>query len=132
MTTGTAAPNIRRINSDRDDLFAFEITGHITAADVDSVYETLARAYDAHPKVDLLVRMTNYDGWDWNVIARETTLVAKTRALKHIRRYAVVGGPDWIAGMIRLFEPFFAIEMKHFPGDRETDARAWLDRPSVT
>lgn len=129
MSEEMTTRNIRRLDTPRADLFAFEVTGHIIAADVERIYGLLADAYAEHPKVDLLVRLTNYEGWDWNVMTREATLVGKTRALKHIRRYAVVGGPDWIAAIIRLLDPFFAIAMKHFAIDREADAWAWLERP---
>ncbi len=121
------AENIRRIDTPRDDLYAFEVTGHITAADVEAVYGLLAEAYERHPRVDLLIRLVGYDGWDWNVISRETTMIAKTRALRHIRRYAVVGGPGWIAGMVRLFDPLLSIEMKHFDAGDEAAAWTWLD-----
>ena len=130
MKPELAIPNIRKIETTRDDLYGFEVTGHITAADVENIYGLLAEAYSRHPRIDLLVRLTNYDGWDWNVITRETTMIVKTKALRHIRRYAVVGGPEWIAGMIRLFNPFLSIEMKHFASDEEGAARAWLDEPS--
>lgn len=130
MDPNLTIPNIRKLDSPRGDLFAFEVTGHVTAADVENVYGLLAEAYATHPKIDLLVRLTNYDGWDWDVISREMVLVKKTRALKHIRRYAVVGGPAWIAAMVQLLDPFFAIEMKAFDGTEEAEAWAWLDRPT--
>lgn len=131
MNPEQTIPNIRKIETPRDDLYGFEVTGHITAADVENVYGLLAEAYSRHPRVDLLIRLTGYDGWDWNVITRETAMIAKTKALKHIRRYAVVGGPDWIAGMIRLFNPFLSLEMKHFGADEEDAAWAWLEeRPA--
>ncbi len=127
MNPELTIPNIRRIETSRDDLYGFEVTGHITAADVENIYGLLAEAYARHPRIDLLVRLTNYDGWDWDVITRETAMIGKTRALRHIRRYAVVGGPEWIAAMIRLFDPFFSIEMKHFGADREAEAWTWLE-----
>ena len=127
MNPELTIPNIRKIETTRDDLYGFEVTGRIKAADIENIYGLLAEAYSRHPRIDLLVRLTNYGGWDWNVITRETTMIVKTKALRHIRRYAVVGGPEWIAGMIRLFNPFLSIEMKHFGAAEESAAWAWLD-----
>jgi hypothetical protein len=124
-------PNIRKLDTHRSDLFAFEVTGHITAGDIENIYGLLNEAYATHPKIDLLVRMTNYEGWDWDVVTREATMVGKTKALKHIRRYAVVGGPDWVAAMIRFFDPFFGVEMRHFTKAEEDAAWAWLDEPAA-
>jgi len=123
-------PHIRKIDTPRDDLFAFEVTGHVSAADVENVYGLLAAAYSTHPRIDLLVRLTDYEGWDWNVISHEVALMNKTKALKHIRRYAVVGGPPWVAAMVRFFDPFFSVEMKPFDIGDEDAAWAWLDDPA--
>ena len=118
---------VHRMETHRPDLFAFEIDGHLSSAEVAEIYASLEAAYAAHDKVDLLVKLTNLDGWDWGAAWSETTWIGKTHALSHIRRYAVVGGPRWISAMVAVFDPLFKVKMKAFSADDETGARIWLD-----
>jgi hypothetical protein len=117
-------PAIRRINTDREDLCALEIVGHFSAADLENAYGLLEGAYIVHEKIDLLVRVTHYEGFDWSSAFTETTIRGKTQALQHIRKYALVGGPGWLRTMMGIFGPLFSsIETRHF--DMADEAAAW-------
>ena len=48
------------------DLCALEIVGHFTANDLENAYGLLEGAYAVHDKVDLLVRISRYEGFDWS------------------------------------------------------------------
>jgi hypothetical protein len=119
-----AVPAIRRIEADRDDLCALEIVGHFTAVDLENAYGLLEGAYAEHEKIDLLLRITRYDGFDWGAAFTEATIRGKTQALRHIRKYAVVGGPGWMKIMIGIFGPLTSIDTRHF--DIEQEQQAWL------
>jgi hypothetical protein len=126
-------PAIRRIDTDRDDLCALEIVGHFTAADLENAYGLLEGAYAVHDKIDLLVRVSRYEGFDWSSAFTDTTIRGKTRALRHIRKYAVVGGPGWLRTVIGIFGPLTSIETRYFDADEEAAAWEWIDaRPVVT
>ena len=120
---------IKRIKTDRPDLFEYEIDGHMTADEIADLYGELEKAYKDHDKIDLVVRLTNLDGWDWQAAWAETTWLGKTHALSHIRRYAVIGGPAWLPPMIRAFDPFLKIRMRHFKPDEEKIALQWINDP---
>jgi hypothetical protein len=124
--------SIRRLDTDRDDVFAFDVVGHIRAPDVENIYGLLEGAYSLHDKIDMLVRIKDYEGVDWDAAMKDFRLLGKTHALKHIRRYAVVGGPGWIGAMVAVFNPFFRIEMKHFETKEEAQAWAWIGASEVT
>jgi hypothetical protein len=94
---------IRRLDTDREDVFAFDVVGHINASDVE-----------------------NYDGVEWDAALKDFNLLGKTHALKHIRLYAVVGGPAWVGPMIAVFNPFFRVKMKHFDETEEEAAWKWI------
>lgn len=117
---------IRRLDTNREDVFAFDVVGHITASDVENIYGLLEGAYSIHDKVDMLVRIKDYEGIDWDAAVKDFRLLGKTHALKHIRRYAVVGGPGWMGAVIAVFKPFFRVEMKHFEAEKEAEAWAWI------
>jgi hypothetical protein len=126
-TTATdPLPAIRRIETDRGDLCALEIVGHFTANDLENAYGLLEAAYTEHEKVDLLVRMGRYDGFDWSAIVNRRTIGGKTQALRHIRKYAVVGGPAWISPMLVCCKPLTSIKLKHFAVGDETKAWEWI------
>lgn len=119
-------PNVRRIETSREDAYAFEIVGHIGATDMENLYGLLEGAYEVHDKIDVLVILHDYQGFDWQAAVKEQSMLGKTHALKHIRKYAVVGGPQWMSSMIALFRPFFSMEMKHFAAEESEAAWQWL------
>lgn len=128
MATGTdTGSTIRRIPADRPDLYAYEVAGHLTADDVRAVYAEMIEAYDRHDQVDVLLRLTDYDGIDWSAAFTDTTYAAKTRSLKHIRRYAIVGGPAWIRAMVGVFSPLVHPQMRTFAPDEEAEAWRWIE-----
>lgn len=119
-----AVPAVRRIDTDRDDLFAVDIVGEVNAADAENLYGLLEAAYALHAQIDVLVRLTDFESADWSEISRQTLEQGQTAALGHIRKCASVGGPDW-TGYARGELPE-GVELRHFPADREADAWRWL------
>lgn len=125
-------PAVRRIETDRDDLFAFEIAGHVTAADAENLYGLLEAAYALHPgsderpTLDVLVRLTDHEGVDWKDIPSETIEQGKARALAHIRRCAAIGEPDWTTHFKGLFATPVSVELRHFTSADEPSAWHWL------
>ncbi|TAM98650.1 MAG: STAS/SEC14 domain-containing protein [Rhizobiaceae bacterium] len=117
---------VRRLDADREDILAFEVSGHLEASDIENIYGLLEGACQLHPKIDVLLLFRAYEGIDWNAIARDLSLLGRTRVIRHIRRYAIVGGPGWIAAVIGLFRPFFSFEMKHFDAAEEEKAWEWI------
>ncbi|HWK64393.1 MAG TPA: STAS/SEC14 domain-containing protein [Rhizobiaceae bacterium] len=126
-------PAIRRIDADRDDLCALEIVGRFTAADLENAYGLLQAAYERHDKIDVLIRISDYDGFDWNAALDESLVGLKSQALPHIRKYAVVGGPTWMRVALGLFGPFMSFDVRHFAMQEEAAAWAWIGgQPIVT
>ncbi len=128
-------PAIRRIDTNRSDLCALEIVGHFTANDLENAYGLLEAAYAEHDKVDLLVRIKHYDGFDWGAVFDEGTIRGKAQALRHIRKYAVVGGPSWMRAVLTVFGPLTAVKTRHFRSSDEGAAWEWIggsEQPSET
>ncbi len=120
-------PAVRRIDTNRDDAYAFEITGHISAADVENFYGLLEGAYALHDRIDLLVKMVENDGVDWSGISPDTTSEGRDIASKHIRRCATVGKSSGARYLERFFKPPSPVETRHFDTDEEMEAWTWLD-----
>lgn len=121
------ATPIKRLPTKRDTLIAYTLDGHVSANDIASVNTELLAIYKQHPKVDLLVKMKSFDGFDWRAIWTDTTYAVKTQSLNHIRRYAIVGAPSWMETMINMTDPMFQVQMKSFKPEQEDEAWAWLD-----
>ncbi|MCH4541476.1 STAS/SEC14 domain-containing protein [Ochrobactrum sp. POC9] len=124
-------PVIRRIPTNRDDVFAFAIEGHLDDASLENLYGLLDAAYETHEEIDLLIRLTGYEGVDWTAAFSESMLSMRSKSLKKLRHYAIVGGPLWIQASITLMQPFLSIELRAFEADEENEAWEWLSaRPT--
>jgi hypothetical protein len=124
-------PAVRRIDTDRDDLFAVDVVGHVSSADVENLYGLLEAAYALHPKIDVLVRLIDHDGVDWAEVDENTVRDGKAHARDHVRRCASVGEPDWTGELGGWFTSAEPVELRHFSADDEADAWAWLGAKAV-
>ncbi len=118
-------PPVRRIETDRDDVFAIEISGFVTGADVENLYGLMEGAYALHDKLDLLVRIRSYEGVAWDEVSADTTRQGRRHALQHVERCAAVGEPDWTGSAAGFFETL-PVELRHFSLENEDDAWAWI------
>lgn len=59
------APAIRRIDTDRDTLFAVEVVGHVAAADTENLFGLLETAYALHSRIGALMRLVDHEGVEW-------------------------------------------------------------------
>jgi hypothetical protein len=124
-------PAIRRIETDRKDLCALDVVGQMTKADLENAFGLLEAAYVEHPEIDLLVRLTGYEGLDWEGVFTAFTFRGKQDALRHVRRFAVVGGPAWILTVLGVFGSLTSIESRHFEAEDEQEAWDWLEARPV-
>lgn len=124
-------PVIRRIPTNRSDVFAFAVEGHLDDPSLENLYGLLDAAYEEHEEIDLLIRLTGYEGLDWTAAFSESALSMRSKSLQHLRRYAIVGGPLWIQASLTLMQPFLSIEMRAFEPDEEDEAWKWLNAKPV-
>ena len=125
-----AVPAVRRIDTDRQDLFAIDVVGHVAASDAENLFGLLEAAYALHPKIDVLVRLIDHDGVDWADVSDETVEQGTAHAVEHIGRCAAVGEPNWIPQVQGLFTSL-PIDLRHFKAEDETAAWEWLGAKPV-
>jgi hypothetical protein len=121
-----SVPAIRRIETDREDLFAIDVVGHISAADGENLFGLLEAAYALHPRIDVLMRLVDHEGVDWADVADETLKQGTVHALEHVARCATIGEPNWIADAQSFLPAASPIEFRHFKAEDEADAWQWL------
>lgn len=119
-------PAIRRIDTNRDDLFAVDVVGHVTAADAENLFGLLEAAYLLHDRIDVLVRVIDPQGVEWANIQDETLEQGTVHALQHISRCATVGDPNWIPAAREFMPASSALELRHFKVEDESVAWQWL------
>ena len=120
------ASAIRRIDTDRDDLLALDISGEVTPSDIENFYGLLEGAYALHEKIDILVRAAEFESADWNGVSEDTISEGRTRAEQRVRRCAAVGGPDWTKRLGGFFTADVPVDIRYFDADDEADAGRWL------
>jgi hypothetical protein len=123
----TPHPAGLRIVEDGDaDILTFKIDGRITSADALSLAEQASALIDRGSGYRLLAIVRNYDGFEPALLVDTKLLELKLRLLRHIGRYALVGGPDWLARLTDSVDPLIKMQVRHFPAGEEDAARAWL------
>jgi hypothetical protein len=123
----TPRPETVRILGNGDaEIFAFEIDGRVTRDGVKAVRDQLADAIRRKTDLRLLARIRQYDGFEPALLVDPQYLELKLSVLRHVSRYAVVGGPEWLERLMKLFDPLLRMEIRHFDLDEEDAARAWL------
>jgi len=108
-----------------------EISGYATSADVENLYGLLEGAYALHDKIDVLVRLVDYEGAEWAHVDSHTTEEGRNHALQHVNRCAAVGDPDWTGQVAGFFDPALPVELRHFPLEQEDEAWAWIGATPV-
>jgi len=122
----SAHPHAVRLLAKADGIHEYEVSGRITAETVETLHAELTQAAKGGAPVRLLVRITRYDGFEPGILVNPKYGELELAMLRQVSRYAVVGGPDWIATTARLFDPLLKMDLRHFPADGEAAARAWL------
>jgi hypothetical protein len=118
--------SIRRLETTRPDLFAFEVAGRIHAPDIEAMAGIISRAFDTLGEIDIIIVIREWQGIDLGAALDQQALSVQARANSHVRRYAVVGAPGWAEAMIGLFAPLTPVEEKTFDLAEEAKAWAWI------
>lgn len=130
MASLEAVPAARRLDTDRPDLFAVEMVGHVSANDVENFYGLLEGAYALHTPLDLLVRIVDHDGVDWGEIDHATIEAARAHASRNLARCAIIGDDDAAYAILRIIRPPESHTRRFAAGD-EAEAWTWLQAREV-
>lgn len=120
-------PSIRIIETDRPDVLGFELDGRIGAADAEFAADYFNRALAEDRPLRLLGRVKSVDGAELGALLGHKYLAMKVGMLRHLERYAIVGGPAWLCAWVSALDPIVGAELRYFPADKEAQAWDWLD-----
>lgn len=119
-------PPLRIVEDAGGDLLEFEIGGRITPAAIDALYDRFSQLARSGRKMKILALFKHYDGFDPAVLINPKYLELKLSLLRHVERYAIVGAPEWIRRAADIGSPLLRLTLRHFSGEEEDRARAWL------
>ncbi|ANK82324.1 MAG: hypothetical protein TEF_17125 [Rhizobiales bacterium NRL2] len=117
---------VRRIEPREEGVLAFEINGRVTPGDIDTIVGPLREATASGRRIDLFVRLQDYEGFDPAMLVSGSLFSAKIGAIRHVRRYALVGASDWMKRAVEAAEHVLPMEIRSFDRDDEDQAWAWL------
>ena len=121
-----ASPSITRIPTNKSTLHAFKVSDKVTKTDIEWMAGELKVAFAAQGTVDVLILIEHWAGVELGAVFNARSISAQAQANKHIRKYAVIGAPDWAAAMINLFSPLTPIEEKTFELSSVNQAWDWV------
>ena len=104
----------------------FKISGEIEAEDYENLLPKLDAAIAAHGKINLLVVMEDYEGFDV-LEAAKADFSFVTQQYRQVEKAAFVSDKKWMGRMVKIMDPFTRrTDEKSFnPGEIEA-AWAWL------
>jgi hypothetical protein len=116
-------PTVAQIPTDNDHVFAFRIAGGVREADFNAMGRVMNDAFDVMDHVSMLLLLEGVGVEDALASLTPQAMVAGTRALWKVDRYAVVGAPAAAAAMIGISSAFIPVEARTFAP--EDTAEAW-------
>ncbi|TIV56233.1 MAG: STAS/SEC14 domain-containing protein, partial [Mesorhizobium sp.] len=69
----------------------------------ENLFGLLEAAYALHPRIDVLVRLTDEESVDWANIAQDTLKQGVAGAMEHVVRCAAIGEPGWASLVAGVF-----------------------------
>ena len=119
-------PGLRLLSDGSDGLVSFEVAGRITKADVEAIFAPLEDVMHSDRKVAVLAKFSEWDGFDLSLLTDAGGLMgSKLGMAGHMTRYAVVGAPGWMRGMVSAMGPMLPFEMRSFEASDAAQAEAW-------
>lgn len=106
---------VRRIEVDNPGVYAFEINGQVSAAEMESMAKTMNTAFDASDdKVDMMLVFIDYDGSEGGAMFDRDVISSRFRALTHVDKYVVVGAPEKARYMLDILDELIPVDAHTF------------------
>ena len=77
-------PGVVRIPAKRDDIIAFRITDKIRENDAKAMFGILTDAYEHHGKIDLMIVIEDFEGFDPKMVFQGDVWSGKMKAMSHV------------------------------------------------
>lgn len=117
---------VRIVPTTRPDTVGIEIDGRLAAEEVSQVARRLNELRRTQPLKAILVLIRSLPGFDPGLVVDREYLRMKLALPSELDRYAVVGGPDWLEGWLKFWQPLVRVELRRFDEGDEKGAWDWI------
>ena len=121
------------LDVDSPGIAAFELTGRLDREESERGVAMVRAALEDPDCSRLMIVIKTWHGFDPDAAISREVMAGKLELMKHLARYAIVGGPGWIRNLASTFSILVKPEIKSFDLDDQDKALAWLsDNKRVT
>ncbi|MCB0002640.1 MAG: STAS/SEC14 domain-containing protein [Anaerolineae bacterium] len=109
-----------------DTSIGFRVSGKVSAQDYQQLMPRLDEAIASHGKINLLVVVEDFDGYD-GLDAAKADLHFGTNEYRQVEKAAFVGDGKWMARIVKIMDPFTRnTDERTFALDQLDEAWAWI------
>lgn len=119
------APTVSLIETDTPGVLGFQLDGTIRADELEAIAARFEKEMQQERPLRILGRIRHLGGIEPKALSSDY-FAMKLRALHKVERYALVGGPGWLASWVALIDPLVKMEVRHFAPEEEALAWSWL------
>jgi len=117
---------IRVVETNRPDVLAFEIDGKLTRQDLEAVAKRFTTGMAGQSPSRVLGKIIRLGGAELGGLVDDDLVKGKLAAFSNVERYAIVGGPAWLAGWVSVIDALARADIRHFPLQDESAAWTWI------
>lgn len=101
------------------------MSGRIETEDYERYLTHLERLIEQHGKIRVLGEVDDYHGLEAGAWWEDTKF--SVHHMRHIERFAIVGGPKWWEVLGKFLAPLTHTEARYFEPGQEEEARRWIE-----
>jgi SpoIIAA-like len=125
-----AAASIIETNS--LNVVGFEIDGRPSATELKALADYFEEILQRNRTLRVLGRLRHFNGAAVGGILDRDVIDVKRRSLNQVERFAIVGGPHWLAGWMSLLDSVLKLDIRHFELSDEAAAWTWVGAEPIS
>ena len=125
-TSRPRGTGLRVVETRRPEVLAFEVDGPITEDELEVIAERFTDNKGRAP-TRVIGKVVRLGGVQFKGLLDDDFIKMKLAAFSSVERYALVGGPAWLARWISLANAFTKADLRHFPLENEAAAWTWVE-----
>lgn len=94
--------------------------------------EFMKVVFDKKDNVNMLLDLTGFSGSDWDSMLDVEVIKSRFRALKHVKKFAVIGAPEKAAKMIGFMHKIIPVDARAFDADQADQAWSFVGAQQLT
>ncbi|QUL37216.1 STAS/SEC14 domain-containing protein [Erythrobacter sp. JK5] len=130
-TEGPHTGAFHELDIGKPGIAAFELTGRLDRAESERGVAMVRARLEDPDCSKLLIVIRSWHGFDLDAMFSSEVVRGKLDLIGKLDRYAIVGGPDWIHGMVGPINLLLKPDIRAFDLDEQDEALAWLEETAA-